>query len=204
MQSCPPRARTQLDLEPSTMQAMVPPMLVQTLVENAIKLELLAKLVRAPQVIFTTAYDEHAIRAFEVNALDYLMKPVSPERLAAAVARLTPGSALLSKKQVFVRDGERCWFLQLSDVALLESEGNYTRLHFQGTRALVPWSLNHFEAKLPASEFFRISRKHIVNLMLIESIHPWPNGGYLVRMRGGLEASMSRRQGLRFQRRMSL
>jgi two-component system LytT family response regulator len=102
-----------------------------------------------PGVIFTTAYDQHAIKAFEVNALDYLLKPIAPERLNAALSRLLgtrqPASPL---SQVFVRDAERCWIVRIADIFLLESEGNYTRLFFAAERPLIRRSLNSIERQL--------------------------------------------------------
>src|SRR5690606_12049638 len=93
-------------------------------------------------VIFTTAYDEFAVKAFELNALDYLMKPVDPARLASAVERLPSSSErkvereaevtrpLSPDDKVFLREGDRCWFVEVKRIRLLESEGNYTRVHF--------------------------------------------------------------------------
>jgi two-component system LytT family response regulator len=173
--------------------------------------ELLEQLDRVPLVIFTTAYDEYALKAFEVNALDYLLKPVSPERLSAALARAalrtakSPAAAPAGPStSIFVKDGERCWFVTLSDVVLLESEGNYARLFFGSNRPLVLRSLNYLEERLDPAIFFRASRKHILNLRFIESIDPWANGGFLVRLKGGFEVEMSRRQAQKFKEVMSL
>jgi two-component system LytT family response regulator len=172
--------------------------------------ELLEQLERVPLVIFTTAYDEYALKAFEVNALDYLLKPVSPERLDAALARAAlrkakPATTAASASScIFVKDGERCWFVTLSDVVLLESEGNYARLYFGGNRPLVLRSLNYLEERLDPAMFFRASRKHLLNLRFIESIDPWANGGFLVRLKGGFEVEMSRRQAQKFKEVMSL
>jgi two-component system LytT family response regulator len=169
--------------------------------------ELLEQLDRVPLVIFTTAYDEYALKAFEVNALDYLLKPVAPERLAAAVAKLSgvkPKPAVSGDQQIFVKDGERCWFVALRDIVLLESEGNYTRLYFGANRPLVLRSLNYLEERLDAALFFRASRKHILNLKFIEAIDAWANGGFLVKLKGGSEVEMSRRQAQKFKEVMSL
>jgi two-component system LytT family response regulator len=169
--------------------------------------ELLAALDRVPLVIFTTAYDEYALKAFEVNALDYLLKPVAPDRLDAALARAAARQSkpvLESAQRVFVKDGERCWFVTLSDVALFESEGNYSRLYFGGNRPLLLRSLNYLEERLDAAMFFRAGRKHILNLRFIESIDPWANGGFLVQLKGGLQVEMSRRQAQKFKDLMSL
>jgi two-component system LytT family response regulator len=169
--------------------------------------ELLEKLDRAPIVIFTTAYDEYALRAFQVNALDYLLKPVAPDRLAAALAKAAaakPKPALSADQQIFVKDGERCWFVALKDIVLMESEGNYTRLFFGGNRPLLLRSLNYLEERLDAALFFRASRKHVLNLKFIESIDAWPNGGFLVKLKGGFGVEMSRRQAQKFKEVMSL
>jgi two-component system, LytTR family, response regulator len=104
--------------------------------------DLLERLEDLPQVIFTTAYDEYALKAFEVNALDYLLKPVAPARLAAALARVRPRTEPARLEQVFVRDGDRCWIVRLPDIFLLESEGNYTRVYFGSERPLIRRSLN--------------------------------------------------------------
>ncbi len=169
--------------------------------------ELLGQLDRVPLVIFTTAYDEYALKAFEVNALDYLLKPIEPERLAAALARIgtiKPKPAVGGDQQIFVKDGDRCWFVALKDIVLLESEGNYTRLYFGGHRPLVLRSLNYLEDRLDAVLFFRASRKHILNLRFIEAIDAWANGGFLVRLKGNFEVEMSRRQAQKFKEVMSL
>lgn len=104
--------------------------------------ELLESLEDVPQVIFTTAYDRYAIRAFEVNALDYLLKPIAPERLAAALARVHPRAETARLEQVFVREGECCWIVRLPEIFLLESEGNYVRLYFGNERPLIRRSLS--------------------------------------------------------------
>jgi two-component system, LytTR family, response regulator len=169
--------------------------------------ELLEQLDHVPLVIFTTAYDEYALQAFEVNALDYLMKPVAPERLAAALAKMgavRPKPAVTGGQQIFVKDGERCWFVVLRDIVLLESEGNYTRLYFGANRPLVLRSLNYLEERLDPTLFFRASRKHVLNLKFIESIDAWANGGFLVKLKGNFEVEMSRRQAQKFKELMSL
>ena len=169
--------------------------------------ELLEQLDRVPLVIFTTAYDDYALKAFEVNALDYLLKPVAPDRLASALAKVggvKSKTAVGGDQQIFVKDGERCWFVALRDIVLLESEGNYTRLHFGSHRPLVLRSLNYLEDRLDPAIFFRASRKHILNLKFIEAIDAWANGGFLVRLKGSIEVEMSRRQAQRFKDVMSL
>jgi two-component system LytT family response regulator len=178
--------------------------------------ELLAELDRAPQVIFTTAYDEYALKAFEVNALDYLLKPVEPKRLADAIHKLhgaEPGHAgfsngsnhlLTENDQVFVKDGERCWFVKLNEIRLFESVGNYAKVFFGNNKPLILKSLNALEERLDEKVFFRANRKHIVNLRLIDKIEPYFNGGLLLELKGGEKIEVSRRQTVKFKEMMSL
>ena len=166
--------------------------------------ELLERLEDVPPVIFTTAYDAYAIRAFEVNALDYLLKPVVPARLAAALARVRPRAARPRLDQVFVRDGERCWIVRVADIYLLESEGNYTRVHFAGERPLIRRSLNALEEQLDPAIFFRAGRKEILNLKWIDRVDLSVSGGLLVTLRGGRTIEMSRRQSARLKEVLSL
>jgi two-component system LytT family response regulator len=166
--------------------------------------DLLQHLDDVPQVIFTTAYDEYALTAFEVSALDYLVKPVSPARLASAVAKLRPRAAGSRLEQVFVKDGERCWLVRVMDIFLLESEGNYTRLYFAHERPLVPRSLAALQERLDPAVFFRAGRSHIVNLKWIERVEPVAGGNLQVVLRGGTTVEMSRRQSARFREALSL
>lgn len=174
--------------------------------------ELLEQLEILPKVIFTTAYDEYAIKAFEYNALDYLLKPVQPQRLAAAVDRLKdpleerrekPKEILNEYDQVFVRDGDRCWFVRLAEVKMLEVCGNYSRLYFGAEKPLILRSLNYMEQRLDPKVFFRASRQHIVNLKWVEGIEPWFSGSLKLQLRGGGEVEVSRRQAQRFKEMLS-
>lgn len=180
--------------------------------------DMLAELDKAPHVIFTTAHHEFALKAFEVNALDYLMKPVEPKRLADAIQKLqisenkeirtetefTNNSILSENDQVFVKDGERCWFVKLSDIRLFESVGNYAKVFFANNKPLILKSLNALEERLDEKIFFRANRKHIVNLRMIEKIEPYFNGGLLLDMKGGEKIEVSRRQTVKFKEMMSL
>ncbi|HEX6565932.1 MAG TPA: LytTR family DNA-binding domain-containing protein [Chthoniobacterales bacterium] len=164
-----------------------------------------------PRIIFTTAYDEFALRAFEVNALDYLMKPITPDRFAAALSRVREEpsapedqSPLRSSDQVFVRDGERCWFIPVSKIRLLESEGNYTRVRFENQSPLIYRSLSMLEQRLPADDFFRINRQQVVNLHFIERIETWFSHGLKVWLKGGEECEVSRRAARTFRQKLSL
>jgi two-component system LytT family response regulator len=180
--------------------------------------DLLAELEKIPKVIFTTAYDEYAIKAFEVNALDYLLKPIEPKRLADAINKLqdelqkeksgtngifTRGS-LTENDQVFVKDGERCWFVKLGEIRLFESVGNYAKVYFSTNKPLILKSLNALEERLDERMFFRANRKHIINLRWIEKIEPYFNGGLLVDLKGGEKIEVSRRQTVKFKEMMSL
>jgi two-component system, LytTR family, response regulator len=166
--------------------------------------DLLESLEELPQVIFTTAYDEYAIKAFEVNALDYLMKPIAPARLAAALAKLRPRNFRAKLQQVFVRAGDRCWIVRLPDIFLLESEGNYTRLYFGDDRPLIHRSLNALEEQLDPEMFFRAGRRHIINLKWIDKVDIAVAGGLVVTLRGGRTVEMSRRQSDRLRAILSL
>jgi len=166
--------------------------------------ELLESLDDVPDVIFTTAYDEYAIRAFEVNALDYLLKPVAPARLAAALARVRPRAEMPRLERVFLRDGDRCWIVRLADIYLLESEGNYARVSFGSERPLIRRSLNALEQELDPAMFFRADRKRILNLKWIEKVEVAMSGGLAVTLRGGQMVEMSRRQSARLRDVLSL
>ncbi len=176
--------------------------------------QLLESLDSAPMVVFTTAYDQHALKAFEVNALDYLLKPIVAERLSEAVhkvmdkERMKEGRSgekkLGLEDQVFVKDGERCWFVSLANVRMFESDGNYIKVYFDTNRPMIHKSLNALDEKLDERAFFRASRKHIVNLSWVEGIEPWFNGGLMVRLRGGDKVEVSRRQAAKFKDMMSL
>src|SRR5690606_23664816 len=182
--------------------------------------DLLEELDHVPHVIFTTAYDEYALKAFQVNALDYLLKPIEPKRLEDAVNKLLgkideiskrdEDGALASQKklsledQVFVKDGDRCWFVRLSNVRLFESDGNYIKVYFDNFKPMIHKSLNALDERLDEKSFFRASRKHIINLGWVEAIEPWFNGGLVVTLKGGDRIEVSRRQAARFKEMMSL
>jgi len=178
--------------------------------------DMLQDLDKAPHVIFTTAYDEYALKAFEVNALDYLMKPIEPGRLADALHKLQQAEEkeaaqqngsrglLTEADQVFVKDGERCWFVKLSEVRLFESVGNYAKVFFGTNKPLILKSLNALEERLDEKTFFRANRKHIVNMRMIDKIEPYFNGGLLLELQGGEKIEVSRRQAVKFKEMMSL
>lgn len=177
--------------------------------------DLLEEITFVPEVVFVTAHDEFALKAFEVNALDYLLKPVQGARLSDAIKKIgekvqkkenapQKTDALTEADQVFVKDGEKCWFVKLGDVRLFESEGNYVRLFFGTQRPLILRSLNYLDERLSNKTFFRASRKHIINLQWIENIESWFNGGLLVKLKGGESVEISRRQAVKLKEMMSL
>ena len=172
--------------------------------------DLLTRLEHLPRVIFTTAHDEHAVRAFEVNALDYLLKPIDPARLAAALARVGSANATrppqpdAALEQLFVRDGPRCWFVPLREVRLLTSEGNYVRLSWGKTQPLLGRALATLEQRLDPNRFFRANRRQIINLDFIESVELGDSGRLHVQLREGPEVEISRRQARLFKTQMGI
>jgi two-component system, LytTR family, response regulator len=165
--------------------------------------DVLERLDRVPLVVFTTAFDEYAVRAFEVNAFDYLLKPVRPERLASMLEKARamlaargarPERPRSSAERVFLRDGERCWIVQWAEIVLFEVEGNYARAYFGSNRPLIRVSLNALETRLDPAMFFRASRQHIVNLRFIESVETTPDDTYVIHLKNKTHVPVSRRQ----------
>ncbi len=171
---------------------------------------LLEEISFVPNVIFTTAYDEYALKAFEVNAFDYLLKPIEQGRLADCIEKLKSLrkeeeiveesikqgkiDQLGEGDQVFVKDGEKCWFVKLKDVSAFESEGNYVKVYFDKNKPLILKSLNSLEQRLESKVFFRANRKFIINLNWVNSIENWFNGGLRVSLKDGKQIEISRRQ----------
>lgn len=182
--------------------------------------DMLKKLEDIPNVIFVTAYDEYALKAFEVNALDYLLKPLDVDRLTETIEKLKQKEdadfesaqkktirgdrPLTLQDRVFIKDGEKCYFVKLEEVRMLESDGNYVKVYFGKNRPLILRSLNSFEERLDPAYFFRANRKFIINLEWIERIENWFNGGLQVELKGGDKIEISRRQAIRFKEMLSL
>jgi two-component system LytT family response regulator len=177
--------------------------------------EVLEKIDKTPAIVFVTAYNDYALKAFEVNALDYVLKPVDPERLKETIAKLheeneevnTDGldrKTLRKDDQIFIKDGEKCWFIKLESIKLFESEGNYVRIYFDKFKPLVLKSLNSLENKLDSKLFFRANRKYIINLQQVKHIENWFNGGLQVTMDDDRKVEISRRQAVKFKAMMSL
>lgn len=181
---------------------------------------LLEEISFVPNLIFTTAYDEYALKAFEVNAFDYLLKPIEQGRLADCIEKLKSLrkeeeiveesikqgkiDQLGEGDQVFVKDGEKCWFIKLKDVSAFESEGNYVRVYFDKNKPLILKSLNSLEQRLESKVFFRANRKFIINLNWVNSIENWFNGGLRVSLKDGKQIEISRRQAAKLKDIMSL
>ena len=182
--------------------------------------EMLKKLEIIPKVIFVTAYDEYAIEAFKVNALDYLLKPIDPKELAKSIEKLntltkeddfetnTPterkNKTLSINDQVFIKDGEKCFFPKLSEVRFFESHGNYVKVFFGKNKPMILKSLNSLEERLNPNDFFRANRKYIINLKCITNIENWFNGGLQVTLNENEKITISRRQAIRFKDIMAL
>jgi len=174
--------------------------------------KLLDKKVPLPKIVFATAFDQYAVKAFEVNAVDYLLKPIEPERLAAALDKLqaTPLGARRDAhkdsplEQLFVRDGPRCWFIPLRDVSVFSAEGNYVRMQWGQERPLLGRSLAALESKLDPQRFFRANRQQIINLEFIRSVDLGVGGRLHVQLNDGREVQISRRQARQFRERTTV
>ena len=192
--------------------------------------DLLASLDSVPLVVFTTAYDEYALRAFDVSALDYLVKPIDPKRLARTVDRLldarrdasdaAPTDPTAERRteersegsdprlsvfhRVFVAEGDRSWLIELGRIRLFQSEGDHTRLYFGDERALISRSLNQLEARLDERAFFRANRSQIINVRAVREIHVWFGGRLLAELEGGHQVTLSRRRARAFRELMSV
>lgn len=174
--------------------------------------QLLEMLDEVPMVVFTTAFDEYAIRSFEYNALDYLLKPINDKRFADAVEKVkaklqvlqSPQGLLTEQSQIFIKEGEKCWLVRVADIQLCEIVGNYTRVYFNGNRPLIYKSLNQVEERLPQHLFFRANRQQIINLQFIQSVENALSGKLAAIMQNGMEVEISRRQSVLFKDMLSL
>jgi len=174
--------------------------------------ELLEELDDAPLVVFVTAYDQFAIKAFEVNALDYILKPINTERLSDAIEKIRKQLSLIQSKdnklsidkRIFIKDGESCYFVPLAEVFLIESVGNYARVFYQNKKPLLHKSLNYLEEKLPEAHFFRTDRQHIININFIKNILPFFNSTLQVELQNGTKIDISQRQSVKFKELMGV
>ncbi|MBT8203751.1 MAG: LytTR family DNA-binding domain-containing protein [Eudoraea sp.] len=177
--------------------------------------DLLEMLDEVPITVFTTAFDEYAIKSFAYNALDYLLKPINEKRFALAIEKVVNkheekdrekednGTVLSESSQIFIKDGEKCWLVKIADITLFEIVGNYTRVYFQEEKPLLYKSLNQIEGKLPAQSFFRANRQQIININYIQEVVPWFNGKLKLILNNGIEIEISRRQSYIFKDKLS-
>jgi len=168
--------------------------------------DLLSELTTTPEVVFTTAYSEYATQAFEVNALDYLVKPIREERFLKSLDKVKKELSKYKKERpeflmhhkIFIKNGESCFFIPLTDIRYIESLENYARLHFQEKKALIKKSLNAIEEKLDSTVFFRINRSQIININFIKDIFPGFKGRLKLVLDTGETFEVSSRQSIRF------
>jgi len=169
--------------------------------------ELLASLDKVPEVIFTTAYDEFAVKAFEQNAIDYLVKPIEPDRLEKALEKAIliqqnkneyPQNKIGIEDKVFVKDGNKCWFIKLRDVRFFETYGNYSRVYFEKEKPLINKPLTYLEKRLNPKKFFRANRQYIISLNHIHDISHWNHEAFRVTMSCGKKIKISRRKSQKF------
>ena len=178
--------------------------------------ELLEMLDDVPITIFTTAFDEYAIKSFEYNAFDYLLKPINQKRFSKSIEKVIESirknetttitkneNALSLEKQIFIKDGENCWLVKLKDISLFEIVGNYTRVYFDQKKPLIYKSLAQVEEKLPTEVFFRANRQQIININHVKKVVSWFNGKLKIEMNSGEEIEISRRQSYLFKEQLS-
>ena len=180
--------------------------------------DLLARLDTHPRIVFTTAHAEYAVRSFDFDTVDYLLKPISAERLAQAIRKLearalppqpeaageAPKAPLEAGSRIFIKDGERCHMVPLASIRCFESCKNHVQVYFDATHAYVKKSLGSVEERLPRDMFFRVSRQHIVNLAAIASIEEAMSGAYLVTLDNGKKLEISRRNATQLKETLSL
>lgn len=169
--------------------------------------QLLEMLDNVPMVIFTTAFDEFAIKSFEYNTLDYLLKPINPKRLSQAIEKVKQKLAEKTEKQekkldfddqIFIKDGEKCWMVKISEIYLFEVDGNYTKVFFRNEKAVLTRSLNVIEKKLPEEKYFRANRNTIFNINYIQNIENWFSGNLMIKLPNDNQVEISRRQAVLF------
>jgi len=169
--------------------------------------QLLEMLDKLPIVVFTTAYDEYAIKSFEYNTFDYLLKPISKERFDKTIKKLIPfleekqksvTKKLIEEDRIFIKEDENCWMVKLKEIELFEIVGNYTKVFFDNNKPMIYKSLNKVETKLPSDLFFRVNRQQIINVKKISKVTPWFNGKLKIELDNKIEVEVSRRQTLKF------
>jgi len=173
--------------------------------------DLLEKLDYTPRIIFTTAYSEYAIRSFDYHAVDYLLKPISQQRLAVAIEKLfaQPATSALQpsldiNSQIFVKDDDHCHLVPLASIRYIESCKNYVRIYFKDQKAFIKKPLNQVEERLPTRHFFRANRQFVVNLQAIVAIEEAISDGFVLTMDDGKQIEVSRRNALSLKNLLSL
>lgn len=169
--------------------------------------DLLEELTTVPEVVFTTAYDQYAVKAFEMNALDYLVKPLRDERFSKTIEKVKvelskrvqlESTVLPMHQKIFIKDGEKCYFIPLSEIYFIESIGNYVRLYFGDQKAMIKRSLNLLAEKLDPKVFFRVNRSQMININFIKEIHPYFNNKLQILLTTGEKVEVSSRQSIKF------
>ncbi len=169
--------------------------------------DLLEELTTVPEVVFTTAYDQYAVKAFELNALDYLVKPLREERFAKTIEKVkqellekakVTSTVLSMHRKIFIKDGESCHFIPLTEIHFIESLENYARLYFGDKKAMIKRSLNLLEKKLDPTVFFRANRSQIINTQYIKEINPYFNNRLQIKLISGEKIEVSSRQSVKF------
>ncbi len=174
--------------------------------------EMLLDLPYCPRIVFTTAYMEYAIRSFDFNTVDYLLKPIRPERLAVAIDKLTISAtqaAAIEEKleedsQFFVKDADKTFLIDLANVRYFESCGNYTRVYFEEESPFIYKSLSRIERRLPEATFFRVNRQQVINLKWVDQVDESVSGAYALTLKSGEKLQVSRNHSARLKNIYSL
>lgn len=178
---------------------------------------------KTPHIIFTTAYDAHALRAFEFGATDYLLKPISPKRLALALQRAAgieadqsspdeidkeideqPSRPLRLTDKVLLSSTERNWYVPVNSIIGAESLGAYSIIWIADAAPVIRRSLAALESRLPSDSFIRANRSQLINLQFVQAVEPWFSSGLKVTLKGGRIVELSRRQARQFRGRSAL
>jgi len=175
--------------------------------------DLIEEMVEVPYFIFTTAYEEYALKAFEVGAIDYLLKPIQMNRLREAIDKVKKiieqdkagnNQYFSIEDRVFIRDNEKCYFVKTADIKRIVSEGNYARIYFKDQHALVHRSLNALSTKLDPQYFFRANRQELINIQYIEKVEPYFSNTLVFTLTGNIKVEVSRRQSVLFKEKFGI
>lgn len=180
--------------------------------------DLLDELVNAPKTVFVTAYDDYALKAFDKNAIDYIVKPVNPLRLKQTIDKVSEyikeqninivntkkTTEPVSMKNIFIKDGNNCYFIKLDDIHYIKSNGNYCEINFNNSKAVIHKSLNQMEERLPETQFFRANRQEIFNIDYIADVDMLLRNVIQVTLKTGKLIELSNRQSIKFKDLMSI